>query len=45
MEKIICINFLVSHTLQNSLFCAQQKKEIHTGLEPLERFLFFMWSL
>ncbi len=27
---------LVTHILQNILFCVQQKKEIHTGVEQLE---------
>jgi len=29
-------NCLVTHILQNILFCVQQKKEICTGLEQLE---------
>jgi len=29
-------NGLVTHFLQNTLFCVHQKKEIHTGLEQLE---------
>ncbi len=29
-------DFLVTHILQNILFCLQQKKEIHTGVEQLE---------
>ncbi len=27
---------LVTHILQDILFCVQQKKEIHTGVEQLE---------
>jgi len=33
MESINC---LVNEILQNVLFCAQQKKETHTGLEQHE---------
>jgi len=31
-----CINFLVTHILQNIFFFVQVKKEIHTGSEQLE---------
>ncbi len=30
------VNCLVTDILQNILFCVQQKKETHTGLEQLE---------
>ncbi len=30
------VNNLVTNILQNNLFCVQQKKETHTGLEQLE---------
>ncbi len=30
------VNCLVSNILQNTFFCIQQKKEIHTGLDPHE---------
>ncbi len=30
------INCLVTKILQNIFFCAQQKKESHTGLQQLE---------
>ncbi len=30
------VNWLVTNILQNNLFCVQQKKESHTGLEQLE---------
>ncbi len=33
-KSITTVNFLVINIFQN-IFCAQQKKEIHTGLEQL----------
>jgi len=36
MEVYGPINCLVSDILQHIIFCVQQKKEIHTGLEKLE---------
>ncbi len=32
---------LVTHILQNIFFCAQQKKEMHTGLEQLKEQNYF----
>ncbi len=30
------VSFLVANILQNIIFCAQQKKETHTGLGQIE---------
>ncbi len=44
------VNCMVNNILQNIIFCVQQKKETHTGLEQLEgeyvtAFLFFLGEL
>ncbi len=33
-------NCLYPSLLQNSIFCVQQKKEMHTGLEQIENYPF-----
>ncbi len=35
------INCLIASILQNILFCVQQKKETHTGLEWHEQWQYF----
>ncbi len=36
MEVKATVNCLVSNILQNTFFCIEQKKLIHTGLDPHE---------
>ncbi len=38
------VKSLVTHILQNILFCAQQKKETHTGLKQVEGVLMTEFS-
>ncbi len=35
-KSIATVDCLVTHVLQNIIFCAQNKKETHTGLEGHE---------
>ncbi len=34
--SMVTVSCLVTNILQNILFCAQQKRETHTGLEQLK---------